>query len=124
MTFIRKKTINGRTYLYEQKSVRIGDTVKSVHVRYIGSGSNTNNVVPNDNIKNSNDDNDQKNSDDRVLFIDEKGEPHTQKDYVDFYLDNNKLKDNVIKGLKKGNKKVLGNIPKEVWVRALKRRKM
>lgn len=33
---IRIKTINGHDYYYEQESVRVGNTVKTKHVRYIG----------------------------------------------------------------------------------------
>lgn len=36
MTFIKKKCIKGTTYLYEVKSVRIGNKVKHEHLRYIG----------------------------------------------------------------------------------------
>lgn len=39
MGHIRTKRINGNNYLYEQKSVREGDKVRSKHVRYIGGGS-------------------------------------------------------------------------------------
>lgn len=36
MTFTRKKTIKGHDYFYLQKSIRVGDTVKSIHMGYIG----------------------------------------------------------------------------------------
>ena len=36
MAFIRKKTINGKVYQYEVKSVREGAKVSQVHIRYVG----------------------------------------------------------------------------------------
>lgn len=39
MSYIRKKTIKGNEYLYEQRSVRYGNTVKTEHIRYIGNSS-------------------------------------------------------------------------------------
>lgn len=48
---IRKKIINGNEYYYEQKSVRVGNKVKTEHVRYIGK---INNVVPNKQTQNKN----------------------------------------------------------------------
>ena len=41
MTHIVVKEINGRYYLYEYKSVRVGKTVKKKFVRYIGPCSGT-----------------------------------------------------------------------------------
>lgn len=48
MTYIRKKMIGNQEYFYEQKSVREGDTVKTVHVKYHGKAHPiSSGVVPN-----------------------------------------------------------------------------
>jgi len=45
MSYVRKKNIKGKEYLYEQRSDRVGGKVKTTHVKYIGKEG----VVPNKN---------------------------------------------------------------------------
>jgi hypothetical protein len=40
MSYIREKEIKGNKYYYEQRSVRVGDKVKTEHIRYVGSKTN------------------------------------------------------------------------------------
>jgi len=40
MAYIRQKKIGNNFYSYEQKSVRVGDKVKTIHVKYIGAVGN------------------------------------------------------------------------------------
>lgn len=46
MSYVRKKKIGKHEYLYEQKSVREGDKVRTQHVRYIGKHEPQNSVAP------------------------------------------------------------------------------
>jgi hypothetical protein len=56
----------------------------------------------------------------KVLFVDEKGKDITELDYVIYFLKNNYISKERIEAIKKGNKKVLGSIPKNVWIKGLK----
>lgn len=40
MGYIRTKTIKGNDYLYEQESYRVGNQVRTRHIRYVGKGGN------------------------------------------------------------------------------------
>jgi hypothetical protein len=53
------------------------------------------------------------------LFIGSDNKPHYEKDYTDYFLNNNIFTKSHIEQIRKGNPKVLGRISHKIWLKSL-----